>query len=62
MACPTQCVNAGAVQKVMEFFACPEFLKFFNINPDTVDKILKSDFNCGMFIRRSFTRYLILSS
>ena len=42
-----QCVNAGMVQKVMEFFACPEFLKIFNIKPEACEKILQSDFNCG---------------
>ena len=47
MACPTANAASGAVQKTMEFFACPEFLKFFNIKPETVDKVLQSDFNCG---------------
>lgn len=47
MTCPTSNIASGAVQKTMEFFACPEFLKFFNIKPETVDKVLQSDFNCG---------------
>ncbi|MBR1953386.1 MAG: hypothetical protein IKA32_12455 [Lentisphaeria bacterium] len=47
MACPTSNIASGAAQKMMEFFACPEFLKFFNIKPETVDKVLQSDFNCG---------------
>ena len=60
MACPTQCVNAGAVQKVMEFFACPEFLKIFNIKPETFDKILQSDFNCGFIAALAFVVFLLL--
>lgn len=60
MACPTQCVNAGAVQKVMEFFACPEFLKIFNIKPETFDKILQSDFNCGFIAALAFVVFVLL--
>jgi hypothetical protein len=44
----------------MEFIACPEFLKFFNINPDTVDNILKSDFNCGFISALSIILFIFL--
>jgi hypothetical protein len=60
MACPTQCVNAGMVQKVMEFFACPEFLKIFNIKPEACDKILQSDFNCGFIAALAFVVFVLI--
>ena len=60
MACPTQCVNPGAVQKAMEFFACPEFLKFFNIKPESVDRVLQSDFNCGFIAALALVVFLLL--
>ncbi|MBE6394103.1 MAG: hypothetical protein E7044_08640 [Lentisphaerae bacterium] len=60
MACPTANAASGAVQKTMEFFACPEFLKFFNIKPETVDKVLQSDFNCGFISALAVVVLLLL--
>lgn len=60
MACPTASAAPGAVQKTMEFFACPEFLKFFNIKPETVDKVLQSDFNCGFISALAVVVLLLL--
>jgi hypothetical protein len=53
-------MNSGAVQKVMEFFACPEFLKFFNIKPETFDRVLQSDFNCGFIAALAFIVFVLL--
>ena len=60
MACQTANAASGAVQKTMEFFACPEFLKFFNIKPETVDKVLQSDFNCGFISALAVVVLLLL--
>ena len=60
MACPTANAASGAVQKTLEFFACPEFLKFFNIKPETVDKVLQSDFNCGFISALAVVVLLLL--
>ena len=60
MACPTPNAASGAVQKTMEYVVCPEFLKFFNINPETVDNILKSDFNCGFISALAIVLFIIL--
>ena len=60
MGSPTVCADAGTVHKAMEFIACPEFLKFFNINPETVDNILKSDFNCGFISAVSIILFIFL--
>lgn len=60
MACPTANAASGAVQKTMEFFACPEFLKIFNIKPETVDKVLQSDFNCGFISALAVVVLLLL--
>lgn len=60
MGSPTVGADAGTVHKAIEFFACPEFLKFFNINPETVDNILKSDFNCGFISAVSIILFIFL--
>ena len=60
MACPTPNAASGAVQKTMEYVVCPEFLKFFNINPETVDKVLQSDFNCGFISALAVVVFLLL--
>ena len=53
------CAKAECVQKVFEFFARPEFLKLFNIKPETAEKILQSDFNCG-YLAALATVFIIL--
>ena len=60
MACPTPNAASGAVQKTMEYVVCPEFLKFFNINSETVDKVLQSDFNCGFISALAVVVLLLL--
>jgi hypothetical protein len=60
MGSPTVCADTGTVHKAMEFIACPEFLKFFNIKPETVDKVLQSDFNCGFISALAVVVLLLL--
>lgn len=47
MLCSSGCFGSEAVQKCFSFLVWPEFLEFFNIKPEAVDRILQSDFNCG---------------
>ena len=41
------CSLQGAVQSILHFLACPEFLKVLHVDPETINRILQSDFNCG---------------
>ena len=35
------------MKSFLEFIANPKFLKYFNLDPKTVESVLNSDFNCG---------------
>ena len=45
--CSSDCFCSDAVRKCFSFLVWPEFLEFFGIRSETVDKILQNDFNCG---------------
>ncbi|MBQ9500728.1 MAG: hypothetical protein IJU70_01085 [Lentisphaeria bacterium] len=54
------CFSSEAVQKCFSFLACPKFLGFFNIRPERVDEILRSDFNCGYIAAISTVALVLL--
>jgi len=54
------CFSSAAVQKCLTSLACPEFLGFFNITPEKLDKILQSDFNCGYIAAISTVAVVLL--
>ncbi|MBQ7207938.1 MAG: hypothetical protein IJS01_09095 [Lentisphaeria bacterium] len=45
--CSSDCFCSEAARKCFSFLVWPEFLEFFSIRSETVDRILQNDFNCG---------------
>ena len=54
------CCFSSAVRKCFSFLACPEFLGFFNIKPERLEEILRSDFNCGYIAALSTVAAILL--
>ena len=61
MFCSSDCFGSAAVQKCFSFLVWPEFLQFFHIEPEAVDRILQSDFNCGYIAAISSVVLLLLA-